>query len=75
MSDEFPSGSYAGASLSRGEVDTVAGRFPVFPLVSGRGRKTDEVLTRSPRELRALWIVTRVELSIVVPGPDGERSG
>lgn len=75
MSDEFPSRSCVGASLSRGEVDTVAGRFPVFPLVSGRDHKMCAFLIRSPWELRVLWIVMRVGLSIAVPGLDGERSG
>jgi len=54
MSDEFPSRSCAGASLSRGEVDTVAGRFLISPQVSGRGHKMCENRTRLSQEPRAL---------------------
>ena len=74
MSDGFPSRSCADATLSRDEVDEGEDHFPAVGLVSGRGHKTVEVQTRLTRELRALWTVRRVEQSMVVPGPDGERS-
>ena len=73
MSDGFPSRSCAGAFLSRDEVDEDEGRFLPVHLASGRGHKTVEARTRSTKELRALCIVRKVELWIVVPASDGER--
>ena len=75
MSDGFPSGSCADAILSRGEVVEAADRFPAFLLVFGRGHTMCEFLTRTTLEPRVLWRVMRAELSMVVPGPDEERSG
>ena len=75
MSDGFPSRSCADAILSHGEVGEDEDRSPPVRLVSGRGHKTGEVRTRSPRETRALWIVMRVGQSIVVPVPHGRRRG
>ena len=54
MSDGFPSHSCAAAILSDGEAVEAAGRFLIFPLVSGRGRKTVEVRTRLSKEPMAL---------------------
>jgi hypothetical protein len=75
MSDGFPSHACAGVILSRGGDVAVVGRLLVFPLVSDRGHTTCEFRTRVYRVLEALWIVMRVELSMVVPRSDGERSG
>ena len=75
MSDGFPSLFCADAILSRDEVDEDEDRSLPVPLVSGRGHKTAEVRTRLPRESRDLWTVMRAGQSMVVPGPDGERSG
>ena len=75
MSDGFLSRSCADVILSLDEVDEDEDRSPPLRLASGRGYKTVEVPTRLTREPRALWTVRRVELWIVVPGPDGERSG
>ena len=75
MSDGFPSRSCADAFLSRDEVDEDEGRFLPVRLASGRDRKNREARTRLIQELRALWIVRKVELWIVVPGPDGGRPG
>ncbi len=75
MSDGFPSGSCADAILFHGEVVEAAGRFPGFPLVSGKGHTMCECRTRLPRELKVLWTMMRVGRSIVVPEPDGGRSG
>ncbi len=61
--------------LSRDDVDEDEGRFLPVRLASGRDRKNREARTRLIQELRALWIVKKVELWIVVPGSDGERSG
>ena len=75
MSDGFPSRSCADAFLSRDEVDEDEGRFLPVRLASGRDRKNREARTRLIREPRALWIMMRVELWMVVPEPDGKRSG
>jgi len=75
MSDGFPSLSCADVILSHGEVVEVGGRFPAFVLVSCKGRRTGEVRTRLTQEPRALWTMTRVGQSNVVPGLDGGRSG
>lgn len=75
MSDGFPSRSCEDAFLSRDEVDEDEGRFLPVGLASGRDRKNREARTRLIQELRALWIVRKVELWFVVPGFDGERSG
>jgi hypothetical protein len=75
MSDGFPSLFCADAILSHGEVDEVADRFLVSPLVSGSGHKTIGVRTRLPQEPRALWTMMRVGRSMVVPGSDGGRLG
>ncbi len=75
MSDGFPSRSCADAILSRDEVDEDEDRSLPVSLVSGRGHKTGEVLTRLTQESRALWTVMRVGQSMVVPEPDGGRSG
>jgi len=72
MSDGFLSRSCADAILSHGGVVEAAGHSLASLLASGRGHKMCEFLTRSPRELRALWTTMKVELSIVVPEPDGE---
>ena len=74
MSDGFPSRSCGDATLSRDEVDEDEDRSLPVSLVFCRDHKTVEVQTRLTRELRALWTVRRVEQSMVVPGPDGERS-
>ena len=73
MSDGFPSDSCADVILSRGEAVEAAGRSLVFLLVSGRGHKMCEFLTRCARESRALWTVMREGRSIVVLRPEGER--
>ena len=75
MSDGFPSRSCVDAILSRDEVDEDEGRFLPVRLASGRDRKNREARTRLIQELRALWIVKKVELWIVVPGSDRERPG
>ena len=75
MSGALPSHSCAGAILSHGGVVEAVGRLPASVLVSCRGRKTDEVLTRCDRESKALWTVMREGQSIVVPESDEERSG
>jgi len=75
MSDGFPSRSCADVILSHGEVVEDAGRFPASVLVSCRGHRMCEARTRCDWESRALWRMMRVGQSIVVPGPDGERSG
>ena len=75
MSDGFPSRSCADAMLSLDDVDEDEGRFLPVRLASGRDRKNREARTRLIQELRALWTGMRVELWIVVPGSDGERSG
>ena len=75
MSDGLPSRSCADAMLSLDDVDEDEGRFLPVRLASGRDRKNREARTRLIQELRALWIVRKVELWIVVPGSDGERSG
>jgi hypothetical protein len=75
MSDGFPSRSCADAILSHGEVDEDEDRSPPVRLVFCRGHRTGEVQTRLTQESRVLWTVRRVELWIVVPGPDGERPG
>ena len=75
MSDGFLSRAYAVAILCLDEVDEDGDRSLPVPLVSGRDRKNREARTRLIQELRALWTVMRVELWMVVPGPDGERSG
>ena len=61
--------------LSRDDVDEDEGRFLPVRLASGRDRKNREARTRLIQELRALWTGMRMELWIVVPGSDGERSG
>ena len=75
MSDGFLSRSCADVTPSLDEVDEDEDRFPPVPLVSGRGHKMVEVRTRLTRELRALWIVRKMELWMVLPGPDGGRPG
>ncbi len=75
MSDGFPSGSCVDVILSHGEAVEAAGLFPASPLVPGKGHTMCEFRTRCAQESRALWIAKRVGLSMVVPGPDGERSG
>ena len=75
MSDGLPSRSCADAMLSLDDVDEDEGRFLPVRLASGRDRKNREARTQLIQELRALWIVRKVELWIVVPGSDGERSG
>ena len=75
MSDGFLSRSCVDAILFRDEVDEDEGRFLPVRLAFGRDRKNREARTRLIQELRALWIVRKVELWIVVPGSDGERSG
>ena len=74
MSDGSPSHSCEDAILFHGGVVEAADRFPAFLLVFGRGHTMCEFLTRTTLEPRVLWRVMRVELSIVVPRPDGERS-
>ena len=73
MSDGFPSRSCEDAILSHGEVVEAAGHSLVSLLVSGRGHKMCEFLTRCARESRALWTVMREGRSTVVPRPEGER--
>lgn len=75
MSDGFPSGSCADATLSHDGVVEAADRFPAFLLVFGRGHTMCEFLTRTTLEPRVVWRVMRAGRSIVVPGPDRERSG
>ena len=75
MSDGFPSGSYVDVILSHGEAVEAEGRFLASPLVSGKGHTMCEFRTRLPRELKVLWTMMRVGRSIVVPEPDGGRSG
>ena len=75
MSDGLPSRSCADAMLSLDDVDEDEGRFLPVRLASGRDRKNREARTQLIQELRALWIVRKVELWIVVPGPDGGRPG
>ena len=75
MSDGLPSRSCADAMISLDDVDEDEGRFLPVRLASGRDRKNREARTQLIQELRALWIVRKVELWIVVPGSDGERSG
>jgi hypothetical protein len=75
MSDAFPSRSCADAILFHGEVVEAAGRCLVFLLVSCRGHTMCEFLTQCARGSRALWAEMKAGQSIVVPGPDGERSG
>ena len=75
MTGGFPSLSCAGAILSHDEVDGGEDRSLPVRLASGKGHKMGEVLTHLTQEPRVLWTVRRVELWIVVPGPDGERSG
>ena len=67
MSDGFPSRSYVDAILSRDEVDEDEDRSLPVSLISGRGHKMFEVLTRLSQELRVLWTMMRVGRSIVVP--------
>ena len=74
LSDGFPSGSCAGAVLSRGEVVEVVGCSLVWTLVSCRGRKRVGVRTHSPRELRVLWAMKKVGQLIAVQEPDWRRS-
>jgi hypothetical protein len=73
MSDEFPSGSCADATLSQDGVVEAADRFLASLLLFGRGHTMCEFLTRTTLEPRVLWRVMRAELSMVVPRPDGER--
>ena len=75
MSDGLPSRSCADAILSLDDVDEDEGRFLPVRLAFGRDRKNREARTRLIQELRALWTGMRMELWIVVPGSDGERSG
>ena len=75
MSDGFPSRSCAGAILSRGEVVEAGGRFLASVPVFCRGRKMVEVQTHLTLEPRVLWRAMRAAQWIVVPRPDGERSG
>jgi hypothetical protein len=75
MSDGFPSRSCADAFLFQGEVVGAAGRFPAFPLVSGKGYTMCELPTRRAQESRVLWTMMRAGQSIVVLGPDREGSG
>ena len=75
MSDGLPSRSCADAMLSLDDVDEDEGRFLPVRLASGRDRKNREARTQLIQELRALWIVRKVELWIVVPGSDGGRAG
>lgn len=75
MSDEFPSGSCADATLSHDGVVEAADRFQAFFLVFGRDHTMCEFLTRMILEPGVLWRVMRTALSMVVPGSDEERSG
>jgi hypothetical protein len=75
VSDGFLSRSCGDVTLSLDEVDEDEDRFLSVGPASGRDRKNREARTRLIQELRALWIVRKVELWIVVPGFDRERSG
>jgi len=74
VSDGFPSRSCANATLSRDEDDEDEDRSLPVHLASGRDRKNREVRTQLTGESGALWGVKRVELWLVAPGLDGERS-
>jgi hypothetical protein len=75
VSDGFPSHCCADVILSRDEGDEDEDRSLPVSLASGRDRKNHEVRTQLARESVALWAVKRVELWLVAPGLDGERSG
>ena len=75
MSDGSPSRFCVDAILSRDEGDEDEDRSLPVRLAFGIDRKNREARTRLIQELRALWIVKKVELWIVVPGSDRERPG
>lgn len=74
MSDGFPSRSCADVIPSRDAGDENEDRSLPVSLVSDRDRKNREVRTQLTGESGALWGVKRVELWLVAPGLDGERS-
>jgi hypothetical protein len=75
MSDGFPSDSCADVILSHGDAAGDEDRsLPVSP-ISGRDRKTREVLTQLTRESGLLSPMRKVELWMVVPEPDEKRVG
>ena len=66
MSDGFPSHSCADAILSRDDVAEGEDRSLPVALISGRDRKSREVLTQLTRESETLWAVRKVALWMVV---------
>ena len=74
MSDGLPSRSCADVTLSRDDVAEGEDRSLPVSLISGRDRKSREVLTQLTRGSETLWAVRKVELWMVVQRPDGERS-
>jgi len=74
VSDGFLSHSCVDAILSRDEDAEDEDRSLPAHLASGRDRTNREVRTQLTGESGALWAVKRVELWLVAPGLDGERS-
>jgi hypothetical protein len=74
VSDGFPSRSCANAILSRDEDAEDEDHSLPAHLASGRDRKNREVRIQLTGESVAVWAVKRVELWLVAPRVDGERS-